>query len=254
MMEMSFLKSKALKFLLCAIVVSTVSETLFATPAETLTISSPGFTSVTCSAISVNPNCSFDGASGYVAYTGPFGDWTINVSSGLSLTAGSPLLLLSTTDWDNSVLAPAPLTITFTDYDFTFTPLGVTLNASEAVDPSALAPGTSANSATYTDIGGTSAPFGQLTLNGTGNSTVGPIPIIPVAPYSVSLTSVISGSAGTLMDTGYSLYSSAPGGGGGIIGGTPEPGLYILTGVGLAGLLAMAAARRRTADTNDKTI
>jgi hypothetical protein len=83
------------------------------------------------------------------------------------------------------------------------------------------------------NVDGTTA--GVHTAGSPLGSFMGMGPISPLtSPYSITLTEVItaSGAAGSQVSSDFNLT------------GTPEPGLYAMTGIGLMGLTALAIRRK----------
>jgi hypothetical protein len=221
------IKAKAVRFLAGAIFAFMVSEAAFAAPTLTLTITSGSSTET--------KTVNITGPGTVVEFTGTVGDWTITPTQGVSgpVIDGAPSYTLSTTDSTLVHNAPA-LTVTLTETGLTFEPDKVTLTGNYT--PEGFGPTSGVTYSSFYDVTHTiDAPFN---LSGaTSKSKVEPPTTIhPVGPYTVTLQTVIDANSTTptIAEVGFVISSQ-----------TPEPGLYFLTGIGLAGLLAITVFRRK---------
>jgi hypothetical protein len=173
--------------------------------------------------------------SNFDVFSGTVGNWAVSVTQGTDLgTPSNPNLDLLSVD-TAKVANPGDLTVTFTDTGFTLTPLTLTYS----------------DSSSFLDVGAKSSVSDtiQILVNGkvvTGTTVVldpgsqavdgTAVTIKPGSSYSITLTEVVTDSKGPGVEVSSDILVGAQ---------TPEPGFYALTGVGLAGLLALAIRRKK---------
>lgn len=166
------------------------------------------------------------------------GNWTVSLSGAITnqfpSTATEPFLTLNSTVKLDSPANTGSLTILFYEQGFMADPFQGLLTG--GVSSSSLA-GTGeisaeVNNATY--AGGSALPFGADSLNILGPGQT------PLSNYTLGLRTVVNVTGVT--NSARLLTISAN------LAAVPEPGFYGALAVGLSGLFAMAARRRRAAE------
>jgi len=220
---------------------------------ETLTITN-GITTVHGSAA----DCGSAATPGLMCFSGSIGTWQINSLQGDGFPdVGS---LASEPTLDLSLLAKTtgatmlPLTITFTEtgfgpavagmFDYMETGNLTKLNMSDKFSFDANSTPVAGGTNTITSVAGAHGVV-TVPIGGYGNAV--PLTPFPHGQYSLTLSETIFPTAGgktmialgSIVSTDFSLTGET----------TPEPSFYALTGMGLAGLLAVAMRRRKKPET-----
>jgi hypothetical protein len=199
----------------------------------TLSFSVDGGAALSCAD---GAGCDTNTAAGVVTVNQSFGDFSINVTTGLSkpvLTGGDPLMDLNTVNLQMSGGAHT-LAIAFSDTDFGIYNGRVLMQYGGSLS----GVGASFEQSAYYDAG--NALFGQGTLIGTAGSGAGAYSGTidggwsPSGPYSVTEILTLKSAGGMTMFSGDFEVN------------VPEPGTLALVGLALLGL-AVAYRRRRVA-------
>jgi len=210
-------ETKVSRFLAGGTFLLVASGSLFA--GETLTLTN-GVTTKTGTVVGISD-----------FFSGNVGNWLVSSTTGSDLgTPSMPSLDLSSVA-TSKVASPGALTIVFTETGFTATPL--ILDYSD----SASFLGTKTISDTISIlVNGKVVPASTVVLNPTTQGLDGTVKVNPGSTYSITLTEVVAASKAAGSTVSSDILVGAE---------TPEPGLYALTGAGLAGLIAFAIRRRK---------
>lgn len=177
-------------------------------------------------------------------YAGAVGSWTVSVSAQDLGDPSDPNLdldVLGSTPGNPSVNAPGTLAVTFAETGYAGSPPLILSAGIGGLDR-----GTQTSTNVW--VAGVAQP--ELSYDGTAGSNNG-IQVVPyqysasnvsifptTQPFAITIQTVITPAVGNFARDAASDYQTE---------GTlaPEPRFYLLTGLGLAGLLAVSAARSR---------
>jgi hypothetical protein len=206
-------------FLICGSLLLAACGTLFA--GETLTLTNSGKTGT--GTVVGNTD----------TFMGTVGNWVISITQGQDLgTPSAPNLDLLTVD-TAKVNSPGGLSIVFTETGFALAPLTL------AYSDSASFLGTKVIKDTVSIlINGKIVAGSSNILTPAVAGADGTVLVNPGSNYSISLTEDISALKAAGSDISSDILVGAE---------TPEPGLYAVTGIGVAILLARVARRRKLA-------
>jgi len=212
-------ETRVSRLLVCGTLLLAPSGTLFA--GEVLTLTN-GKTTATGTVV---------GSSDF--FSGTVGNWQVEpITIGSSLgTPSMPNLDIASVD-KALVASPGALTIVFSDTGFTANPLLLTYSDSASFL------GTKTISDTVSIlVNGKPVPGSTAVLTPGSGGADNTILVKPGSSYSITLTEVVTATkaAGSIVSSDILLGGTE----------TPEPGLYAVTGAGLAGLLALAIRRKR---------